>query len=92
MVSSIPEPEWDDVEVGWMVELERWRRENLCHLCGFPKEICQAPEGTYVYGSEPPVRCRVTTAMREAQKAARELPHSDALIHRPTIKPWGQSG
>lgn len=92
VVSSAPEPEWDGVEVGWMVELERWRRENVCPLCGSPVEICQAPEGAFVFGTEPPVRCRVTTALRDAQKAAKELPHPDALIHRPAIKPWGQAG
>lgn len=91
MVSSTPEPEWDDVEVGWMVELERWRRQNLCPLCGFPTEICQAPYGEYVYSTGEPVRCNVTTALRTAQKDHKDTPHADALIHVPVVKPWGQS-
>lgn len=89
LLSSTPEPEWDDVEVGWMVELERWRRQNLCPLCGFPKEVCQAPYGTYVYGTGEPVRCNVTTALRAAQKEHQGSPHPDALIHSPVVKPWG---
>lgn len=91
LVSSTPDVEWDDVEVGWMVAVEAWRRENLCPLCGMPSEVCQAPEGTYVFSTEAPVRCRVTTALRAAQEASKDLPHPGALLHRPKVMPWGSA-
>lgn len=91
LVSSTPEAEWDETEVEWMLALERWRRENLCSLCGYPVEVCQAPYGTFVYGTEPPARCMVTDALRSAQHERRGEKNSDALIWRPRVRPWGAS-
>ncbi|MDF2915994.1 MAG: hypothetical protein K0S70_211 [Microbacterium sp.] len=88
-VSSTPESEWDETEVEWLLALERWRRENLCPLCGYPNEVCQAPYGTFVYGAEEPTRCNVTDALRSAQNAVKDRPNRDALIWRPQVRPWG---
>jgi hypothetical protein len=87
LISSRPEVEWDDTEQGWMLALERYRRETTCPLCGYPKEICQAPEFTYRYDVGAPVRCRVTTAIRQAQR--RDYPDPDALIFQASVTPYG---
>jgi len=89
LVSSRPEPEWDEIEVGWMLALEAWRRDTLCPLCGGPKEICQAPYGTYIYDTDVPIRCNVKTAIRQAQRAGGDRPDQDALIFPPRVRPWG---
>lgn len=89
LISSRPEVEWDDVEQGWMISLERYRREHICPLCGGPKEVCQAPYGTFVYSAGVPIRCHVTTAIRQAQRAGGSREDADALIYPPEIKPWG---
>jgi hypothetical protein len=69
-----------------MLALERWRSESLCPLCGMPKEICHAPYGTYVYGTDDPIRCNVRTALRAAQKGRTD---AELLVWTPTAKPWG---
>lgn len=89
MVSSVPESEWDETEVEWMLALQRWRAETLCSLCGYPTEVCQAPYGTFVYGAEAPVRCNITDALRSAQHDAKGARNPGALIWRPKVQPWG---
>lgn len=91
LVSSRPETEWDETEQGWMLSLEQYKNEKLCPLCGMPKEVCQAPYGTYVYSAGDPIRCNVTTAIRQRQKDDGETAHSDALIYPPRILPWGMA-
>lgn len=90
LVSSRPEVEWDDTEQGWMLALERWRTERLCPLCGYPKDVCQAPEFTYRYDVDAPVRCRVTTAIRQAQRGG-DYADPDALIFQASVMPYGSS-
>lgn len=41
LVSSRPEPEWDDTEREWMHALDEWKRENICSKCGLPKAVCR---------------------------------------------------
>lgn len=72
-----------------MLALEDWRAEHVCPLCGGPREVCQAPYGTYVYGTEPPVRCMVTDAIDTAHSAWKDSPNPRALLHRPKVVPWG---
>lgn len=91
MVSSTPESEWDETEVEWMLALERWRRENLCPLCGYPTEVCQAPYGTLVIDVDAPVRCNITTAIRGKQSEHKGTAHADALIYRPRVRAWGSA-
>lgn len=71
-----------------MLAIEQYRERDLCALCGMPKEVCQAPYGTYVYDTEAPVRCQVKTAVRQAQKA-HGGEHGDALMFPPRVRPWG---
>ena len=88
LVSSWTEPEWDEVEVGWMLALAEYR-DSLCPLCGGPKDICQAPEFTYNFGFAPPVRCRVATALDESREQHKDTKHASALLHVPLIAPYG---
>lgn len=74
-----------------MLDLAAWREEHRCPLCGGPKEICQAPYGTFVYGAEPPARCMVTDALDNSRKAVRDADNPGALLHRPRVAPWGTS-
>ncbi|MGW8565653.1 hypothetical protein [Isoptericola sp. NPDC055881] len=83
MVTSWPEVEWDDTEREWMLALAEWEASEVCPLCGWPKDVCQAREAEFGIDVPPPVRCHVTTAIRIAQKARAEgnaAPHEDALI------------
>lgn len=83
MVSSRPEVEWDETEQQWMLALEAWENEELCPMCGWPKEICQAPSAEFDLRVPPPTRCHVTTAIRRAQEerqAASSGKYDDALI------------
>lgn len=59
--------EWDEVEQDWMTALAKWRNDELCPLCGWPRAICQAPEAEWNLEVPPPTRCHFTTAVRRAQ-------------------------
>lgn len=72
-MSSRPEPEWDDVEVGWMLALQHWR-ESICPSCGWPKAICQDPTTEFRLNVPLPTRCHVTTAVDRAQESYSSLP------------------
>jgi hypothetical protein len=89
LVSSRPEVEWDEVEQGWMTALAKWRSEELCPLCGWPRAVCQAPEAEWNLEVPLPTRCHVTTAIRRAQKARSKAPgeHDDALLWGAKPKP-----
>ena len=78
MVASRPEVEWDETEQAWMRALEHYRTEMICPSCGWPKEICQDPMTEFKVEVPPPTRCHVTTALRNAQKAASEKSNAGA--------------
>lgn len=81
LVSSRPEPEWDETERAWMLALEQFRREVLCPCgCGFPKDVSQAPETEFAVSVPPPTRCHVRSALVEAQKDAKDRPTPEALL------------
>lgn len=96
LVSSRPEVEWDETEQDWMLAYEAWERDELCHLCGWPKEICQARETETLLEVPPPTRCHVTTAIKRAQEGRAQqggVKHEDALLWSARIKvqrPAGQ--
>lgn len=77
------------MQVGWLLALKDWRTDTLCPLCGQPKEVCQAPYGEYVYGTTPPVICRITEALDTARKEWSKHPTPGALLHFPRVAPWG---
>lgn len=86
-----PEVEWDDTEQEWMRARAAWRDEHLCPLCGFPREVCQAPETEFELDDPVRTRCHVTTRMRAAQKAYSQDPTSnpEGLLWSPQFKKQG---
>lgn len=66
LVSSQPEVEWDQTEQDWMLALDAWEA-SLCPMCGWPREVCQAPEAEWSLEATLPTRCHVMTAIRRAQ-------------------------
>ena len=72
VIASRPEPEWDDVEVGWMLALQDYRDTTLCPCgCGWPAEISQDPMTEFRVRVSS-VRCHVRTQMSRAQAEYRE--------------------
>jgi hypothetical protein len=69
--SSTIEPEWDETERAWMLARAAYRRENICALCGMPKEICRSrdTEGRVSVDFE---RCHVTAELARKQAAHRK--------------------
>jgi hypothetical protein len=89
MVSSRPEVEWDDTEQAWMVALATYRRTEICPLCGWPREVCQAAETEWALDVPLPTRCHVTTAIHRAQEARSSMgggAHDEALLWGAQVK------
>jgi hypothetical protein len=72
-----------------MLALQSWRDEALCPLSQGPKDVCQAPYGTYLYSTEVPARCMVSDAISTARKGHENSANPQALLFRPRITPWG---
>jgi hypothetical protein len=79
LVSSTPEPEWDDAQQGWMLALAVYE-DGLCPLCGRPRRICSDPDGEGKWRALLPIRCHATTALSIAKKPYLEQPQSEALL------------
>jgi hypothetical protein len=89
LISSRPEVEWDQTEQDWMLALDTWENDELCHLCGWPKDVCQAPETEWALEVPLPTRCHVTTAIKRAQMARAADGggrHDDALVWGARLK------
>lgn len=80
MVSSQPEVEWDDTERAWMLALQTWRDTELCTLCGWPKDACHDPQAEWNLEATLPIRCHVTTKIKQAQADRAGGKYDDALI------------
>lgn len=78
LVSSRPEPEWDDEQQGWMLALAQYRAE--LHDCGHSLLESADPgaEGRYV--AEPPTRCHACTAIAVRQEQYKDTRHPQALL------------
>lgn len=90
LVSSQPEVEWDDTEREWMLALESWENDELCPLCGWPKDVCQDPQTENLVQVPLPTRCHITTAIKrkqEARAAGGGGKHDDALVWGAQLKP-----
>lgn len=72
LVSSEPEPEWDQGQRDLVQGLALWEAAYLCPNCHGPKAECQAPEAEQRYKKGDPVRCHRTTAHLRESKAIRE--------------------
>lgn len=89
MVSSRPEVEWDETERAWMIALAEWESTEVCPMCGWPKDVCQARDTENNLTVPPPTRCHVVTAIRRAQEArpsSGTSKHDDALIWAAQVK------
>jgi len=71
LVSSRPEPEFDESEREWFQALASYRTDQLCGVCGLPKSVCRAPEAEDRVKVESE-RCHVTAAIARRQKADAE--------------------
>lgn len=89
LIASRPEVEWDETERDWMLALDAWEASEVCPLCGWPREICQARETENLLEVPLPIRCHVTTAIKRAQEsrgAAGGTKHDDALVWGARLK------
>lgn len=89
VISSRPEPEWDDTEREWVLALADLRRREeseRCHLCGLPKVVCRskATENQVAVDLE---RCHVTTAMAKTRDeyAKDGMPHMEGVDLIPDV-------
>lgn len=89
LLSSQPEPEWDEEQQSWMLALQYYR-DGLCPKCGSPIDECHAPENEGRYEVPPPERCHKTTALHHASEPYRtnkDIKAPDALLYRVQLKP-----
>lgn len=85
VVSSSPEPEWDEGEQTIMLGYLLYRN-GLCPKCGGPISICTDPANEMRYDGGLPIRCHATTARGRAAEAYRDLPGSEALMFVPRLR------
>lgn len=66
-----------------------WRDHHICPLCGFPREVCQAPETEWALEDPARVRCHITTRLRAAQSAYSKEPTGspEGLLWETRFKP-----
>lgn len=84
LVSSRPEPEWDEGEQTAILALHAYRAA-LCPLCGGPLSVCTAPENELKFKGGLPIRCHATTARAVAMEPYKDQPHNSALMIAPTL-------
>lgn len=79
LISSRPEPEWDEEQVAWFLHLAEWE-DGLCPSCGMQKSVCQDPMAEWNIDVPAPTRCHVTTAVKRAQKGYAKSEIPEALL------------
>ena len=85
LVSSQPEPEWDDMQREGALGLQQYREAERCPTCGGPKWQCQSAEAENAWEASLPTRCHITTAVRIAQE---QFGKSNPSSH-PEALSWG---
>ena len=88
LLSSRPEPEWDEEQQTWMLALQFYR-DGLCPKCGGPLDECRGVENEFRYTVDPPERCHKTTAIHVASEPYRKekkVAVPDALVYSLTSK------
>lgn len=74
LVSSWPEPEWDEEQQGWMLALSEYRA-GMCTGCGLP--LRESTDEKYDFVVPPPTRCWGCDAVSLAQnKDKRDRPEA----------------
>lgn len=85
LVSSRPEPEWDESEQTVMLGLQMYRN-GLCPKCGGPISVCTDPANEMRYDGGLAIRCHATTARSRAAEPYRDQVGSEALMFAPTLR------
>ena len=82
LVSSRPEPEFDDLEREWKRALHAYRAEHVCPLCGLPKTVCRAKENEGRFKAESE-RCHLSMALARRKHVDIEagMEHPESLAY-----------
>lgn len=91
LVSSAPEPEWDDLEQGWMVALAAWR-DMRCKGCGGDLAVTTDPANEGRFQPALPVQCFRCEAFSRSHQAYADEPHPHTLLHLVPQTPRGRAG
>jgi hypothetical protein len=78
--TSTVEPEWDEVEQGWMLALSLYR-DRRCPGCGGDIDVTTNPENEEQYRHELPLQCFRCVAFAQAHKAYDDQLYPMSLIH-----------
>lgn len=81
LVSSTPEPEWDEQERAWMLALEAYRR-GRCTRCGGNLAETTDVRNDDAYHVLAPIQCHRCAAFARADDQYREHQHPLSLMHR----------
>ena len=85
MVSSRPEPEWDEREQDLMLALAEYEA-GLCPKCGRPLSVCTDPGNEFKFRTSDPVRCHATTSQSVATNKAKDARMPEALMFHTELK------
>jgi len=89
LVSSQPEPEWDEREQAWMLALAQYRATR-CPQCSGDLAVTTAPENEEKFKAEPPMQCFRCLAFSRSHEEYREEKHPLSLLHlvprRPSVR------
>lgn len=83
MTGSAAEPEWDEQQQGWMLALAHLEGDVCPGCSGWISETTaqdQWGRAQFAYEVARPTRCNRCTALSQAQKDAKDLPHQHALL------------
>ena len=85
VVSSRPEPEWDEREQDLMLALAEYEA-GLCPKCGRPLSVCTDPANEFKFRTSDPVRCHATTSQSVATNKAKDARMPEALMFHTELK------
>lgn len=89
--TSTVEPEWDEVEQGWMLALALWR-EHRCPNCGGDLDVTANPDNEDRFRPMLPLQCFRCVAFGQSHKAYSNSPHVSSLIHLVPQRPPKRKG
>lgn len=80
LVSSRPEPEWDETEQAWILALAMYR-ETRCPGCGGNLNVTTKAEHEDQYKAELPLQCFRCVGFARDNDAYADEPYAGSLIH-----------
>lgn len=86
LVSSRPEPEWDETEQAWMLALGLYR-ETRCPGCGGNLAVTTKPEYEDKYKAELALQCFRCVGFGRSHDRYGDQPYPGSLIHRVPQRP-----